>query len=308
MLLGRYRGKDNGVIFTIVFGLLASSVASYAQTVHSIGLTPGKDSVQTVQIAAGTACSFKFPAIVENIILGNGDRFIAVPVRDNIVSLKPKTDEPGLFTNLQVVLQDQRIVTINATTGPLEGSVSQITFFDEGASPVDAAITKQKSVLEKKFREKEERLKETFQEAEKTNFMRDMLYSYRHVEVSGGRITESIGLFPKDLTIRNNDIVFLRVEAVNRSSTPYRIANLQVLEREEGGFLWRGTKKEANLRSTILCTNDQLLVPAKSKESCVVSFQKPERNARHTHVALRMSEAGGESRTVFIRRIKELYQ
>lgn len=287
--------------------MLGSSAWAQSSSVMRVGLYSGRDAVKSIHIAAGTTCSFKFPASVVNLLLGNARSFKAQAVAEDIVAIKPLTDEGGLFTNLQVILEDKRIITIEIHTGGLEDSTSQVTFYDYGKSDDAAVLEKQKVALETKFKEKEKNLEDSFKETEQNNYMRDMLYSYQHKSVAGGRVIKGIGLFPVELSIRTNDRVFLKLEVRNTSSSPYRIANIQVMERIEGGFLGRGTKKESTVPSNIMCSKEDLLVAVDSKETCVVSFERPKRLSKEVQVGLKLVEAAADSRQVYIRRVLEIY-
>lgn len=298
----------HGRVIILLCLLLFASASADAKPVRHIPLSQTGDWVFSILVAPGSTCSFRLPLPVKHILLGNSSKFTAHAIDEKIVAIKPKTAEESLFTTLQMVLENSRIVTINVGVGPQENATREVVFDWEGNSPVDVEIEKRKQQLETSYREKEKNLNDQFETTELNRYMQDILHAYDFHKITGGKVRSGIGLFPKVFILRGEKEAFIKLRIDNRSDQDFPIAQLQVLHQRQHGFLWMAATDEAVLESRLLCEASDNIVKAKSETICVVSFEMPKRPSNHWYVALQLTEAAARKRKIRIHRIKELYE
>ena len=129
--------------FTNLFLLVFFSflpISSLFANVVEVSIKPGPSQEHQFYIVNGSVCSFQLPASVNSIILGNSHDFRAQVVSENIVAVKPITDAINLTTNIQMVLSDQRIVTVRLTTSKNRKPVSVVHFVNEGLQSSDQKL------------------------------------------------------------------------------------------------------------------------------------------------------------------------
>jgi hypothetical protein len=303
--------KSDSALFILlaVWALSWCTGPAFALTqVKQVTLRPYDTQVHRIKINSSTACSITLPKKIKGIILGNSLDFIAERVSDFIVSVKPKTEVQNLFTNLQLILDERWILTIEIETTDQDNAVSQLIFSEEGKDLAGEELAKKKSDLEKSFQLKEQALTANLETKEENNYIKDMLESYRYVKLDGEKQTDGITMTLKDATIRNNNRTYMKVRLHNKSDLAYRVAQIEILDRTEGGFLRRGTKGENALPSKLSCLQNALEIQPRQSLDCVVAFDLPAKQSSKRQIGVRLVEAANPSRKVFIRRVLELYE
>lgn len=235
------------VIFLLAaaFFLATGLNSVFAQSsVRRVPLKLGASWSFSFTIFPGSTTVFRFPLQVENIILGNNKKFVAQTLGDDVVVVKAKTSEQGLFTGLQVQLDGGDFVSLRLQTGRLQNAVDEVTFF-RGKSKLDSILERERKKIIKELQAKEKKLKGDLSFEFESQMARGLWSHFTYKDLRGSRKALGVEIAPKRwVELGNWGIAVVSIRNEKKKSLSVRALGLS--QFRFGGFL---KMKRKNLRA-----------------------------------------------------------